>query len=195
MIAIIDYGAGNVASVANAVNRIGSPFIITSSQNELDKADKIIFPGVGEASFAVNQLLSRNLFNYLQNIKKPLLGICLGMQLLCSHSEEGDTTGLGIFPIPVLRFDDSKTKVPHIGWNTVHYKTGNKLFRGLNQDEFYYFANSYYAVISEFTTSTTENNISFSSSLEKNNYYGVQFHPEKSSAAGLAVLKNFIELC
>jgi glutamine amidotransferase len=195
MIAIIDYGAGNVASVANAVTRLGSPFIITSSSDELDKADKIIFPGVGEASFAMDQLQSRKLFNYLQKIDKPLLGICLGMQLLCSHSEEGDTTGLGIFPIDVLRFDNSKTKVPHIGWNTVHYKTGNKLFKGLNQDEFYYFANSYYAPSGKFTTSEAENNISFSSSLEKNNYYGVQFHPEKSSAPGLAVLKNFIDYC
>jgi glutamine amidotransferase len=195
MIAIIDYGAGNVASVANAVTRLGSPFVITSSMNELENADKIIFPGVGEASFAVNQLLSRNLFSYLQKIDKPLLGICLGMQLLCSHSEEGNTTGLGIFPIPVLRFDSAKTKVPHIGWNTVHFKTGNKLFKGLNQDEFFYFANSYYAPTSEFTTSLAENNISFSSSLEKDNYYGVQFHPEKSSAPGLKVLKNFIEYC
>jgi glutamine amidotransferase len=195
MIAIIDYGAGNVASVANAVTRLGSPFIITSSVIELRKADKIIFPGVGEASFAVNQLQSRNLFEYLQRIDKPLLGICLGMQLLCSHSEEGDTTGLGIFPVPVLRFDGSKTKVPHIGWNTVHYKTGNKLFKGLKQDEFYYFANSYYAPEGEYTTSSAENNISFSSSLERDNYYGVQFHPEKSSVSGLAVLKNFIEYC
>jgi len=195
MIAIIDYGAGNVASVANAVTRLGSPFIITSNLTDLEKADKIIFPGVGEASFAVNQLKSRNLFYYLQNIDKPLLGICLGMQLLCSHSEEGDTTGLGIFPVPVLRFDNSKTKVPHIGWNTVNYNPGNKLFKGINQNEFFYFANSYYAPAGGYTIATSENNIRFSSSLEKDNYYGVQFHPEKSSAPGLAVLNNFIEYC
>ncbi len=162
---------------------------------KLEKADKIIFPGVGEASYAINQLQSRNLFGYLQKTDKPLLGICLGMQLLCDYSEEGNTTGLGIFPVKVLRFDDAKTKVPHIGWNTVHYKSGNKLFRGLKQDEFYYFANSFYAPTGEFTTSEVENNIIFSSSLEKDNYYGVQFHPEKSSAPGLAVLNNFIEYC
>jgi glutamine amidotransferase len=195
MIAIVDYGAGNVASVANAVNRLGSPFIITSEVELLEKAAKIIFPGVGEASFAVNQLHSRNLFDYLRMTVKPLLGICLGMQLLCSHSEEGNTTGLGIFPVPVLKFDDSKTKVPHIGWNTVHYKKGNKLFRDINQDEFFYFANSYYAPECEFTTSATENNINFSSSLEKDNFYGVQFHPEKSSASGLTILNNFIKYC
>jgi len=195
MIAIIDYGAGNVASVANAVTRLGAPFIITSLLDELKKADKIIFPGVGEASFAVKQLQSRNLFKYLQETDKPLLGICLGMQLLCSSSEEGNTTGLGIFSVPVLRFDVSKTKVPHIGWNTVQYKTGNKLFKGLKQNEFYYFANSYYAPTCEFTTSAAENNIEFSASLEKDNYYGVQFHPEKSSGPGQAVLKNFIEYC
>jgi len=195
MIAIIDYGAGNVASVANAVSRLGSDFIITDEIEKLENVAKIIFPGVGEASFAVNQLHSRKLFSYLQNTEKPILGICLGMQLLCSSSEEGDTTGLGIFPLPVLHFDVSKTKVPHIGWNTVHYNSGNKLFRDIKQDEFFYFANSYYAPVGLFTTSVAENNICFSSSIEKNNFFGVQFHPEKSSAPGLSVLKNFIDHC
>ena len=139
MIAIIDYGAGNVASVANAVTRLGSPFIITSNIDELDKAEKIIFPGVGEASFAINSLQDNGLIKYLQNIKKPLLGICLGMQLLCNHSEEGNVDGLGIFPINVVMFNKHETKVPHIGWNTVHYNPGNKLFAGIKQDEFFYF--------------------------------------------------------
>jgi len=193
MIAIIDYGAGNVASVANAVSRLGSPFIITSVIDDLAKAEKIIFPGVGEASFAVNRLRESGLITYLQNIKKPILGICLGMQLLCDHSEEGNVDGLGIFPINVVKFKNNETKVPHIGWNTVHYKPGNKLFKGIKQDKFFYFANSYYVPVNESTTAVTENKIDFSASLEKDNYFGVQFHPEKSSVSGLKVLQNFIE--
>src|ERR1035437_2887079 len=195
MIAIIDYGAGNVASVANAVTRLGSPFIITSDIDDLVKAEKIIFPGVGEASFAVNRLHDKGLINFLQEIKKPLLGICLGMQLLCDHSDEGNVDGLGIFPIKVVRFKKYETKVPHIGWNTVHFKPRNKLFRGIAQDEFFYFANSFYAPVDESSTAVTENKIIFSASLEKDNYFGVQFHPEKSSASGLKVLRNFIEYC
>src|SRR5664280_2281449 len=193
MIAVIDYGAGNVASVANAITRLGSPFIITSDINELDKAEKIVFPGVGEASFAINSLHNNNLIKYLQKIKKPLLGICLGMQLMCDHSYEGNVDGLGIFPVNVVRFNNSETKVPHIGWNTVHYNFGNKLFNGIKQDEFFYFANSYYVPVDESTTAVTENKIDFSASLEKDNYFGVQFHPEKSSVSGLKVLQNFIE--
>jgi len=123
MIAIIDYGAGNVASVANAVARLGSPFIITSDIKDLDEANKIIFPGVGEASFAVNRLRESGLIKFLQDTKKPLLGICLGMQLLCDHSEEGNVDGLGIFPINVVKFKNNETKVPHIGWNTVQSLT------------------------------------------------------------------------
>ena len=193
MIAIIDYGAGNVASVANAVSRLGSPFIITSVIDDLAKAEKIIFPGVGEASFAVNRMHESGLITYLQNIKKPILGICLGMQLLCDHSEEGNVDGLGIFPINVVKFKNNETKVPHIGWNTVHYKKGNKLFKRIKQDEFFYFANSYYVPVDKSTTAVTENKIDFSASLEKDNYFGVQFHPEKSSVSGLKVLQNFIE--
>jgi glutamine amidotransferase len=193
MIAIIDYGAGNVASVANAVARLGSPFIITSDIKDLDEANKIIFPGVGEASFAVNRLRESGLIKFLQDTKKPLLGICLGMQLLCDHSEEGNVDGLGIFPLNVVLFNKQKTKVPHIGWNTVRYNADNKLFTGIKQDEFFYFANSYYVPVGISTTAVTENKIDFSASLEKDNYFGVQFHPEKSSVSGLKVLQNFIE--
>jgi glutamine amidotransferase len=195
MIGVIDYGAGNVASVANAITRLGSPFIITSDINELDKVEKIVFPGVGEASFAINSLHNNGLIKYLQKIKKPLLGICLGMQLMCDHSDEGNVDGLGIFPINVVRFNNIETKVPHIGWNTVHYNSGTKLFAGIKQDEFFYFANSYYAPVDQSTTAVTENKIKFSASLEKDNYFGVQFHPEKSSESGLKVLQNFIENC
>jgi imidazole glycerol-phosphate synthase subunit HisH len=193
MIAIIDYGAGNVASVANAVARLGSPFNITSDINDLAIAEKIIFPGVGEASFAVNRLRETGLLQFLQQTNKPMLGICLGMQLMCTHSDEGNVNGLGIFPINVIRFKSSETKVPHIGWNTVRYNSGNKLFDSIKQDEFFYFANSYYVPVDKSTTAVTENKIDFSASLEKENYFGVQFHPEKSSEAGLKVLQNFIE--
>jgi glutamine amidotransferase len=193
MIAIIDYGAGNVASVANAVARLGSPFKITSDIKDLDNAEKIIFPGVGEASFAINRLHESGLIKYLQETKKPMLGICLGMQLMCSHSDEGNVNGLGIFPINVVRFKSNETKVPHIGWNTVHYNPGNKLFNGIKQDEFFYFANSYYVPVDKSTTAVTENKIGFSAAIEKDNYFGLQFHPEKSSEAGLKVLQNFIE--
>jgi imidazole glycerol-phosphate synthase subunit HisH len=194
MIAIIDYGAGNVASVANAVARLGSPFNITSDINDLAIAEKIIFPGVGEASFAVNRLRETGLIQFLRQTNKPMLGICLGMQLMCTHSDEGNVNGLGIFPINVVRFKSSETKVPHIGWNTVRYNPGNKLFEGIKQDGFFYFANSYYVPVDKSTTAVTENKIDFSASLEKDNYFGVQFHPEKSSDAGLKVLQNFIEL-
>jgi glutamine amidotransferase len=193
MIAIIDYGAGNVASVANAVARLGSPFKITSDIKDLDNAEKIIFPGVGEASFAIKRLRESGLINLLQETKKPMLGICLGMQLMCSHSDEGNVDGLGIFHINVVRFKSNETKVPHIGWNTVHYNPGNKLFNGIKQDEFFYFANSYYVPVDKSTTAVTENKIGFSAAIEKDNYFGLQFHPEKSSEAGLKVLQNFIE--
>jgi glutamine amidotransferase len=193
MIAIVDYGAGNVASVANAITRLGSPFIITSDINVLAGSDKIIFPGVGEASYAINMLLKKGIFNFLRETKKPMLGICLGMQLMCSHSDEGNVDGLAIFPGKVVRFNSSQTKVPHIGWNTVHFNTGSKLFKGIKQDQFFYFANSYYVPVQQSTSAVTENKISFSASLEKDNYFGVQFHPEKSSESGLNVLRNFIE--
>jgi imidazole glycerol-phosphate synthase subunit HisH len=193
MIAIIDYGAGNVASVANAVARLGYPFKITSDIKDLAKAEKIIFPGVGEASFAIKRLHDSGLIHFLQQTKKPMLGICLGMQLMCDHSDEGNVDGLSIFPINVVRFNSNETKVPHIGWNTVHYNPGNKLFKGIKQDEFFYFANSYYVPVDKSTTAVTENKINFSAALEKDNYFGVQFHPEKSSEAGLKVLQNFIE--
>jgi glutamine amidotransferase len=161
----------------------------------LDKAEKIIFPGVGEASFAIKRMHEKNIFSYLQGLKKPLLGICLGMQLMCEHSDEGNVDGLGIFPLTAVKFDSADTKVPHIGWNTVHYKSGNKLFNDIKQDEFFYFANSYYAPVDKLTIAASENHVSFSASLEKENYYGVQFHPEKSSESGLKILSNFIKYC
>lgn len=194
MIAVIDYGAGNVASVANALKALGRNFIITDNEAEICKAEKIIFPGVGEASFAIRQLHMLNLFSVLRIIKKPVLGICLGMQLMMDKSTEGDVTCLGVFPGTVLKFDPSKTKVPHMGWNDIKITSRSKLFKDIKDGERFYFANSYYVPVNEATTSITNNNIDFSASLENENYYGVQFHPEKSGEAGLKILKNFIEL-
>ncbi len=194
MIAVIDYGAGNVASVTNALNELNVNFVITKSETEIIKADRVIFPGVGEASFAIRQLHKLNLFPVLRMIKKPILGICLGMQLMTDHSKEGDVPCLGIFPANVERFDDTRTKVPHIGWNDIEIKTNSKLFEGIKNGERFYFANSFYVPQIEYTTSTSVNDVNFSASLERNNFYGVQFHPEKSADAGLKILKNFIQL-
>ena len=195
MIALIDYGVGNVASVSNALAELNQEFKITSNEVEICKADKIIFPGVGEASFAMRQLHLLNLFSALRMVKKPMLGICLGMQLMMDNSTEGNVACLGIFTGTVLKFDSTKTKVPHMGWNDIKKISESKLFTGIKNGERFYFANSYYVPVNEFTTAITTNDIDFSASLEKGNFYGVQFHPEKSGDAGLKILKNFIELC
>jgi glutamine amidotransferase len=195
MIALIDYGAGNVASVANALTELKEEFKITKNETDICRANKIIFPGVGEASFAIRQLHMLNLFSLLRIVKKPLLGICLGMQLMADHSTEGDVACLGIFPGTAEKFDSSKTKVPHMGWNDIEITADSKLFQDIKSGEHFYFANSYYVQLSEYTTCTTDNNIKFSSAMEKGNFYGVQFHPEKSGDAGLKLLKNFVELC
>jgi len=194
MIAIIDYGAGNVASVSNAVSALDQEYIITCNEINILKADKIIFPGVGEASSAVKQLHRLNLFTMLRVCKKPLLGICLGMQLMADYSKEGDVTGLGLFPGSTEKFDNEITKVPHMGWNKIEMRKESKLFKGINSGEMFYFAHSYYLPLNIYSTSVTNHNVAFSSSVESGNFYGVQFHPEKSGDAGLKVLKNFIEL-
>lgn len=198
MIALIDYGAGNVASVADALEQLNQKFKITKNETEILNAEKVIFPGVGEASFAVKQLHKLNLFSVLRLEKKPLLGICLGMQLMADFSSEGNVTCLGIFPGTAEIFDNTKTKVPHMGWNNIEFKLNgikSKLFEGIQEGERFYFAHSYYLPENPYSTSISDNGIEFSASMEKNNFYGVQFHPEKSSDAGLKLLKNFIELC
>jgi glutamine amidotransferase len=195
MIALIDYGAGNVASVANALTELNEEFRITKNETEICRANKIIFPGVGEASFAIRQLHMLNLFSLLRIVKKPLLGICLGMQLMADHSTEGDVTCLGIFPCVTEKFDPAKTKVPHMGWNDIEITTESKLFNNIQSGEHFYFANSFYVPVNQYTTAVTDNNIKFSSAVEKGNFYGVQFHPEKSGDAGLKLLRNFVELC
>lgn len=194
MIALIDYGAGNVASVANALTELKQNYIITYKETEICRADKIIFPGVGEASFAIKKLHVLNLYSLLRIVKRPLLGVCLGLQLMADFSTEGDITCLGIFPGRVLKFDSSKVKVPHMGWNDIHFKKESKLFKDIKEGEKFYFANSYYLPVNDFTTSYSDNDVEFSASMERNNFYGVQFHPEKSGEAGLKVLQNFIDL-
>jgi glutamine amidotransferase len=195
MIAIIDYGAGNVASVANAINTLGHNYIITCSELDIIKSKKIIFPGVGEASYAVKQLHKLNLYTMLRVCKKPLLGICLGMQLMADHSSEGDVSGLGLFPGSTEKFNSEISKVPHMGWNNIEIRKESKLFRGIESGEMFYFAHSYYLPLNIYTTAVTNHNIAFAASVESGNFYGVQFHPEKSGDAGLRLLKNFIELC
>lgn len=195
MIALIDYGSGNVASVANVLTALKQEFIITKSEGEIIRSDKVIFPGVGEASFAVRQLHLTNLFTVLRICRKPMLGICLGMQLMAECSKEGNIKCLGIFSGTAEKFNNENTKVPHMGWNDINIKKESKIFNGINNGEKFYFAHSYYLPVNEFTTSVCNNFIDFAASMEKENFYGVQFHPEKSGQAGVKIIKNFIELC
>ncbi|MGE5432655.1 MAG: imidazole glycerol phosphate synthase subunit HisH [Syntrophomonadaceae bacterium] len=194
MIALIDYDAGNTASVANALEHLGHEFVLTNKETEICKSDKVIFPGVGEASFAIRQLHRYNLINLLRIVKKPLLGICLGMQLLSEYSTEGNIPCLGVVPGRVEKFDSTKVNVPHMGWNEVFRKKESRLFKDIKDGEFFYFANSYYLPVNEFTTATANYGIDFTAALEKDNFYGIQFHPEKSGDAGLKLLNNFLEL-
>lgn len=201
-VSIIKYNAGNIQSVLFALERIGVNAIVTDDYEELKTSDKIIFPGVGEASSAMKHLREKSLDGVIVNLKQPVLGICLGMQLMCKHSEEGDTDCLGIFDNTVKRFFSpfeggaqrvGNVKVPQIGWNTIHDLKTN-LYKGIKENEYMYFVHSYYAEISEYTIAKTNYGIEYSSSLQKNNFYAAQFHPEKSSDAGQQLLENFIKL-
>ena len=189
---IIDYGAGNIKSVQFACKRLGIDAILSNNNDDIKSADKIIFPGVGEASYAMKMLKNNNLDKLIPSLKQPVLGICLGMQLMCIHTEEGDTDGLGIFKTNVKRFN-SEVKVPQMGWNTI-YNLKSKLFKDVKENEYMYLVHSYYAEKCIETASLTKYQIDYSSALQKNNFYGVQFHPEKSSEAGEQIIKNFIEL-
>ena len=195
MIALVDYGAGNTASVANVLDELNYEYLITNHESDISKAAKIIFPGVGEASSAIKNLHITNLFTMLRVTKKPMLGICLGMQLLCDKSKEGNTTCLGIFPETTEKFDETKIKVPNMGWNQIKYIRQSKLFSEIPDEEYFYFANSYYVPVNENTTSICNYGIDFCSSMEKDNFYGVQFHPEKSGKMGIQLIKNFVEKC
>ncbi len=195
MIAVIDYGAGNTQSVTNVLDELKVEYIVTNREFDINKSSKIIFPGVGEASFAMKKLHLNNLVTMLRVTKKPFLGICLGMQLLCEKSDEGNVCCLGIIPAVSHKFDESKVKVPHMGWNKVSFKKESKLFKGITNNTYFYFANSYYVPLNDYVIASAEHGIEFASAIEKDNYFGVQFHPEKSGAAGIQLIKNYIELC
>ncbi len=191
-VAIIQYNAGNVCSVSFALERLGIEPVITDNPEVLESADKIIFPGVGEASTAMQYLKERNLDKLINNLKQPVLGICLGMQLMCNESEENDTTCLGIFDTKVKKIAGG-LKVPHIGWNNVE-KVTSPLFSNIADGTYCYFVHSYFAELCEQTTGNADYGIKFSAVLEKGNFYGVQFHPEKSASAGEKILQNFLNL-
>jgi glutamine amidotransferase len=191
-IAIIDYGAGNVQSVLFALERLGFEGIVTNDWNTIKKADKVIFPGVGEASSAMKMLVDSRLDVLIPTLKQPVLGICLGMQLMCKHSEEGNTNGLGIFDVNVVKFSQ-EVKVPQMGWNTV-FDLKSQLFTGIKENEFMYLVHSYYAPLSENTIATTNYELEYSTALQRDNFFGVQFHPEKSGVFGEQILKNFLNL-
>lgn len=191
-IAIIDYGAGNVQSVLFALERLGFEGNVTNDWNAIKAADKVIFPGVGEASSAMKMLVDSGLDVLIPTLKQPVLGICLGMQLMCQHSEEGNTNGLGIFDVNVVKFSN-EVKVPQMGWNTI-YNLKSALFDGIKENEFMYLVHSYYAPLSENTIATTNYELAYSTALQRDNFFGVQFHPEKSGIFGEQILKNFLNL-
>ena len=191
-IAIVKYNAGNVCSITNALNRLGIDPVITDNAEYLSTADKIIFPGVGEASSAMQYLKAHHLDNLIRDLKQPILGICLGMQLLCRFSEENNTNCLGIFDLNVKKFS-SPLKIPQIGWNSID-NLSSELFKGIDNDEYVYFVHSYYAEIGKNTIATTDYGITYSSALHKNNFYATQFHPEKSGIVGAKIIENFINL-
>lgn len=190
-IVIIDYGAGNVRSVQFALERLGYEAICTNDKEKIRDADKVIFPGVGEASSAMKELRRFGLDELIPRLEQPVLGICLGMQLMCSHSAENDTKCMDIFPIDVLKFDD-RLKVPQIGWNRItDLKT--ELFDGLSEGEYVYYVHSYYVPDNPFSIASTDYGLVYSGAIRKDNFYACQFHPEKSSNAGERILQNFIE--
>ena len=191
-IAIIDYGAGNVQSVKFALNRLGFDGMVTNNSQEIINADKVIFPGVGQAETAMRKLRESGLDQIIPNLKQPVLGICLGMQLLCNFSEEGETVGLGVFDVSVKRFSN-EVKVPQIGWNSVQ-NLQTDLFTGISENEFVYLVHSYFAPVCKETIATSEYGNMYSTALQKANFYGVQFHPEKSGKAGEKILFNFLKL-
>ena len=192
MIAIIKYNAGNITSVENALNRLGYDCVITDDAAILQKADKVIFPGVGEASSAMNYLKEKGLNIVIKMLTQPVLGICLGQQLMCNYSEENNTTCMGIFNASVKLFPATDI-VPHMGWNNLS-QTKGKLFTGINNNDNFYFVHSYYAETTDDTTAVCNYILPFSAAMQKDNFYATQFHPEKSADVGETILKNFLEL-
>ena len=192
---IIQYNAGNIQSVLYALERLGATALVTDDANEIKTADKVIFPGVGEASTAMQYLKERKLDLLIKNLEQPVLGICLGMQLMCTHSTENNTPCLGIFEEQVKQFKplDPTIKVPQIGWNTIS-NLKSILFEGIPENSYTYFVHGYYAALGAHTIATTNYVEEYSSALQKNNFYGVQFHPEKSAIIGEQIIKNFLSL-
>ena len=194
-IVIIKYNAGNIQSVLYALERIGVSAMVTDAIDEIKTADKVIFPGVGEASTAMQYLKERKLDEFIKNLKQPVLGICLGMQLMCTHSTENNTTCLGIFEEQVKQFEteDPTIKVPQIGWNNIKvFET--PLFKGIAENSYAYFVHGYFAALGKHTIATSNYIQDYSSALQKDNFYGVQFHPEKSAKVGEQIIQNFLAL-
>lgn len=191
-IAIIDYGAGNVKSIEFALLRLGYKSILTSDADVIKAANRVIFPGVGEASSAMRMLENTGLNTLIPQLKQPVLGICLGMQLMCDYCEEGNTKGLGIFDVDVIKFH-TKLKVPQVGWNTIH-NLKTDLFQGIDEESYMYLVHSYYVPKHKNSIASSNYGLEYSVALHKNNFYGVQFHPEKSGKVGEQILKNFIEI-
>ena len=193
MIAIIEYGAGNTRSVMNALDRLNVRYELTDIPEKIMAAEKVIFPGVGHAKHAMNVLKSKGLDEVIRSVTSPLLGICVGMQLLYEYSEEGDTECLGLIKGSIVKFDDNQLIVPQIGWNTITHND-NPLFKDLGQSPWFYAVHSYYAKTGEYTAATSTYGVEYCSAVQKDNFFGTQFHPEKSSSNGHQLLKNFIEL-
>lgn len=194
-VAIVDYNAGNIYSVIHALERLGVSPLLTDNPEQIAKADKVLFPGQGEAGNAMRYLKQHGLDRVIRELRQPLLGICIGQQLLCSHSEEGNVDCLGIFDVPVLRFRPQRheDKVPHMGWNTIG-QTRSPLFRGFEGNEFVYFVHSFYVPECEWTVATTDYIQPFSAALRRDNFYATQFHPEKSGDTGERILQNFLDI-
>ena len=191
-IVILNYGSGNIQSIQFALNRLGFEGVLSNNYEEILSADKVIFPGVGEASSAMKRLKESGLDKLIPKLKQPVLGICLGMQLMCAYSEEGNTEGLGIFDDNVMKFTP-KVKVPQMGWNTI-YNLKSDLFNGISENEFMYLVHSFYVPNSENSIALTNYEVEYCSALQKNNFYGVQFHPEKSGKFGEQILNNFLKI-
>lgn len=191
-IVIINYGAGNIQSIKFAIERLGFEAVLSNDWTEIKAANRVIFPGVGEASFAMKMLIDSGLDVLIPTLKQPVLGICLGMQLMCNKSEEGNTTGLGIFDVDVIKFTP-KVKVPQMGWNQI-YNLKSDLFKGISENEYMYLVHSFYAPKCSEAIATTNYEVEYASALHKDNFYGTQFHPEKSGDVGEQILANFLKL-
>jgi glutamine amidotransferase len=192
-IAIVKYNAGNIQSVTNALNRLGVEPTLTDDVKTLQAADKVIFPGVGEASSAMSYLRERNLHEVIKSLTQPILGICLGMQLMCEFSEENSTECLALFPFKVKKFEDKYFKVPQIGWNNI-FNLKSVLFEGVAENSYAYFVHSFYVESGNESVATANYTIDFSAAIQRDNFYAVQFHPEKSGAIGERILENFLRL-